>query len=72
MIEMFEILRREARRDPSSVDVFFSSHPAPADRIEGLRAEVVRVRGGTRDTRQFHSVKTRLLKMPAARAMPRQ
>jgi predicted Zn-dependent protease len=72
MLELFEILRREARSNPSSVEIFFSSHPAPQARIEGLRSEVARVRGGTRDTRQFQSIKGRLLKMPAPRAMPRQ
>lgn len=72
MIELFEILQRESKSNPSSVEVFFSSHPAPQDRIQGLRADVARAPGGTRDSRQFHTIKARLLKLPAPRAMPRQ
>ena len=69
MLELFEILQREASRNPSQVEMFFSSHPSPQDRIGRLRAEV---RGnGTRDTQQFRTNKARLLKMPAPRAMPR-
>jgi len=59
MVELFEILQREARSNPSSVEVFFSSHPAPQDRIEGLRADVGREHGGTRDTGRFQSIKAR-------------
>ena len=70
MVELFEILQREAQSNPSSVEIFFSSHPAPQDRIEGLRADVERAHGGTRDTSRFQSIKARLLKMPAARTMP--
>lgn len=70
MTELFEILQQEATRNPSSVEVFFSSHPAPQDRLDGLRAEVARSQGGTRDTPQFRSLKARLLALPAPRAMP--
>ena len=62
---------READRDPGQVEVFFSSHPSPADRIRDLRVEVARSRGGRRDSRQFHTVKARLLKLAPPRAMPR-
>lgn len=72
MVELFEILQREGGRNPSSVEVFFSSHPPPQDRIERLQAEVARRRGGTRDTQQFQSIKARLQRMPVARAMPGQ
>ncbi len=71
MIELFEILRKEQSRDPGSVEVFFSSHPSPQDRIARLRAQVAKSHGGRRDSGQFQSIKTRLLKMPAAKAMPR-
>jgi predicted Zn-dependent protease len=71
MIELFEVLRREGDRDPGAVDVFFSSHPSPQDRIAQLKAATTRMRGGTRDTAQFRSVKSRALKLPAPRAMPR-
>jgi beta-barrel assembly-enhancing protease len=72
MVELFEILQRESKRNPSSVEVFFSSHPPPQDRIAQLQAEVARRPGGTRDTRQFQAVKARLLKMAPPRAMPQE
>ena len=72
MVELFEILRRESARDPGSVEVFFSSHPSPQDRIARLQADVKRRPGGTRDSRQFQQIKARLLRMPAPRSMPRE
>jgi predicted Zn-dependent protease len=72
MVELFEILQREARRNPSSVETFFSSHPPPQDRIVRLRDEVARRPGGTRDTQQFQAIKGRLLKMAPPRAMPQE
>ena len=71
MVELFDILRRESSRDPGNVEVFFSSHPPPQDRIARLQAEVAKQPGGTRDSRQFQSIKARLQRMPAPRAMPR-
>ena len=70
MVELFEILQREAKRNPSSVELFFSSHPSPQDRISRLQAGIRP--GGTRDTKQFQSVKARMLTMAPPRAMPRQ
>ncbi len=72
MVELFEILRRESARNPGSVEVFFSSHPSPQDRIARLQADVKRRPGGTRDSRQFQQIKARLLRMPAPRSMPRE
>jgi predicted Zn-dependent protease len=69
MVELFEVLRREARRDPGSVEVFFSSHPAPQDRISGLQRDIGRTPGGTRDSARFRAVKARLVKMPAPKRM---
>lgn len=71
MVELFEILQREARRNPTSVEVFFSSHPSPQDRIARLQSDVGRGAGGTRDTPQFQAIKARLQKMSPPRAMPR-
>ncbi len=70
MVELFEILQREATRNPGSVEVFFSSHPAPQDRIARLQESVGR--GGTRDTPQFRTIKTRLQRMAPPKAMPAQ
>jgi beta-barrel assembly-enhancing protease len=71
MVELFETLRKEQRRDPGSVEVFFSSHPSPQDRIARLQAAIGKRTAGRRDSRQFQAIRARLLKMPAAKAMPR-
>jgi predicted Zn-dependent protease len=71
MIELFEILRREQRRDPGSVEIFLSTHPSPQDRIQRLQASMPKSRSGRRDSPQFQAVRAHLAKLPAARAMPR-
>jgi predicted Zn-dependent protease len=71
MVELFEILRREAKRDPGAVEVFFSSHPSPQDRIAELRAEVARHPGGRRDSQGFKDIKARLHRLPPPKVMPR-
>jgi len=68
MVELFQMLAREAGRNPRSVEAFFSTHPSPQERIAELQAAVARQRSGRRDSRQFQVVKARLLKMPAPRA----
>ena len=70
MTELFEVLRREANRDPSAVDVFFSTHPSPQDRIANLRTAATRRRGGIRDSKEFRAVKAHLARLAPARAMP--
>jgi predicted Zn-dependent protease len=72
MVELFEILRRESRRDPLQVETFFSSHPAPADRIAALKSRVARAGSGRRDSQEFRTVKARLRKRSPARAMPQE
>ena len=69
MIELFEVLRREQKRDPGAVDVFFSTHPSPQDRIAGLTAAIARRGGGVRDSAQFRAIKLRLARMAPARPM---
>ena len=69
MVELFEILRREGSRDPGTVEVFFSSHPSPQDRIARLQADVARQSGGARDSRQFQAIKARLERLPPAKSM---
>ena len=64
MIELFEVLRREAKRDPSGVDVFLSSHPSPQNRIAQLQAATAHSHGGTRDTKEFRAVKAHVLQLP--------
>lgn len=72
MLEFMQILRERAGRDPGSVEVFLSSHPSPAERVEHLRAQVAAVKAaGRRDSAAFQRVRTALAKMPAAPRMPR-
>jgi predicted Zn-dependent protease len=69
MVELFQILQQEAKRNPGSVETFFSSHPPPQDRISRLQGSAGS--GGTRDSQQFQSTKARLMRMPAPKPMPR-
>ena len=62
---------REAQRDPGSVEVFFSSHPPPQDRIDQLQGTIGRNPGGRRDSLQFQSIKSRLQRLPAPGSMPK-
>ena len=72
MVELFETLRRQAERDPDSVEVFFSSHPSPQNRIADLRAALPRANQGRRDSQRFQQIRRRLHQLPAARALPKQ
>jgi predicted Zn-dependent protease len=76
MIELFEALRQEQKRDPTAVDVFFSTHPSPEDRIQNLTVAAARLRRSAatarqavRDTKEFRAVKARVLKLPAPHSM---
>jgi predicted Zn-dependent protease len=72
MVELFEILRQEQKRDASRVETFFSTHPSPQDRIERLQRDVAKHRGGRRDSPQFQSIKSRLLRLAPPKRMPRR
>lgn len=74
MIAFLEILRREQGRDPGSVEVFLSSHPAPAERVGLLRAELKRLGGGPLSIRpgdraRFREMQARLRRLPPARSI---
>lgn len=43
MASFFELLARERQRDPGKLEQFFSSHPAPRDREDRIRAEAERL-----------------------------
>jgi predicted Zn-dependent protease len=68
MVELFEMLGREAGRDHQSVEAFLSSHPSPQDRINNLSAQLSRHRGGTRDSVRYRSVKAHLARRAASRS----
>ena len=69
MVAFLEMLRRQQGRDPASVTVFLSSHPAPGERAELLRRELGKTSGGRRDSQEFRRVHDRLARLPPARRM---
>ena len=72
MLEFLQILRERQGRDPGSVEVFLSSHPSPAERVEQLRAELKNAAGGgRRDSAQFQRMRATLDKMPRAGVVKR-
>ena len=60
MVEFLQVLRKRQGRDPGSVQTFFSSHPAPAERVRRLQQEANRLAGGRRDSQSFKNVQARL------------
>jgi predicted Zn-dependent protease len=68
MIELMQTIREQEKRDPSSVESFFSNHPSPADRI-ALLQRAMPTRGGKRDSQQFQAIRVRLKRMAPAKAM---
>jgi predicted Zn-dependent protease len=72
LLEFLQTLRQRSGRDPSSVEVFLSTHPSPAERVDQLRAQLRSVpRAGRRDSARFHETLTALTKMGRAKKMPR-
>jgi len=71
MIELMQTMREQERRDPSSVEQFFSNHPSPQDRVALLTRLVPRTRIGTRDSAAFKAIRARLKKLPPAKTMAR-
>jgi predicted Zn-dependent protease len=70
MAEFMETLRREQGRDPGSVEIFLSSHPAPAERAAALRRSLGSRSTGRRDSAAFRNAKARALRLtPPARSM---
>jgi predicted Zn-dependent protease len=69
MVELLEILRDRQGRTPSDVEVFLSSHPSPASRVQELRP--LARGGGRRDSVRFATVRRQLDRLPAPRKMPR-
>ena len=60
MLDVLERLRQVEGRDPGSVARFLSTHPAPSERIDLLRGQMVS--GGRRDSAEFRTMKARLAK----------
>lgn len=72
MIELMASIRAQEKRDPSSVETFFSNHPSPRDRVELLARALPRRRAGRRDSKAFQAIRAKLRRLPAARSMPKQ
>lgn len=67
MVAFLRTLEREEGKRGNQATVFLSSHPAPGERAERLRA---RVRSGCAvDSQAFRTIKARLAKLPPAPAM---
>jgi predicted Zn-dependent protease len=71
MVEFLQVLRTRQGRDPGAVQTFFSSHPAPADRVRRLQQEANRLAGGRRDSQAFRNVQSRLDRLAPAPSMRR-
>jgi predicted Zn-dependent protease len=71
MIELMQTIRAVEQRDPSAVEVFFSNHPSPQDRVALLRQTIPKTRGGIRDSRTFQTIRARLRTLPPAKTMAR-
>ena len=56
MVEFLQVLRAQQGRDPGSVQTFFSSHPAPGERIRRLQQEANRLAGGRRNSQTFQAI----------------
>jgi predicted Zn-dependent protease len=69
MVDVMETIRRQQRRDPGSVDVFFSNHPSPQERIARLQRALPGDGKGRRDSRDFRSIRVRLSMLPPALPM---
>jgi predicted Zn-dependent protease len=60
MIELMDTIREQQKRDPSSVETFFSNHPSPKDRVAELARVVPKRRAGRRDSAEFQAIRARL------------
>jgi predicted Zn-dependent protease len=54
-----DLLSQQQRRNPSSVEVFLSDHPGPAERAAALRAQRLPA-GGRTDSAAFQQIRARL------------
>lgn len=69
MVTFFEMLRDKNAREPSKVEQFFSSHPAPANRAARVTQEMKMLKvSPTKIVGGFRQVKAELQGMPAARS----
>jgi predicted Zn-dependent protease len=72
MIDLLATVREQEKRDPASVEVFFSNHPPPKDRMALLEHVVPARRAGKRDSAEFQSMRARLKRLPPAGSMTKK
>jgi predicted Zn-dependent protease len=72
MIDLLATVREQEKRDPTSVEVFFSNHPPPKDRMALLEHVVPARRAGKRDSAEFQSMRARLKRLPPAKSMTKK
>ena len=73
MVDMFRTLQNLQARDPSKVELWFASHPMPAERITNTERYIASTPGaraatssGREDLDAFNTLKQRLRALPAA------
>src|SRR4029079_12078559 len=64
LASFLEAARATARKNPTALDVFFSTHPATDDRIAALRRANATHGSLGRDSAAFVAMKTRLAALP--------
>ena len=69
LIEFMEMLDAQQVRSPNAVARFFSTHPAPRDRVRQLTA-MIGTGADRPDSADFARMKSRLAQLPPAAAMP--
>lgn len=71
LARFFETLQRESKRNPSSLENFFSDHPSPANRTQRIEQEaaLLHYQGRSREVGGFNEVHSMLAQLPKAPSM---
>lgn len=71
LARFFETLQRESKRNPSSLENFFSDHPSPANRTQRIQQEaaLLNYQGRSREVGGFSEVHSMLARMQKAPSM---
>jgi predicted Zn-dependent protease len=65
LASFLEAARATAKKNPTALEVFFSTHPATDDRIAALRRETPETRSLRHDSSAFTAMKKRVAALPA-------
>lgn len=71
LARFFETLQRESKRNPSSLENFFSDHPSPANRTQRIQQEaaLLRYQGRSREVGGFSETRSMFARMQKAPTM---